>query len=237
MSDRYFSAAPIGSERAVLEGPEAHHLLHVMRARAGDRLTLFDGSGDEFTAEVVECGRNTVEFAILEQHECDRELPFSLTLAVALPKGDRQKWLVEKATELGVTRLIPLETGRGVAQPGEAALVRMRRTVVEASKQCGRNRLMGLDPPQPWEAFIREPGDSATRLLAHPGLAEMSEVVGQIHQAGAVTIAIGPEGGFTDDEVADALGAGWLAVDLGRRILRVETAAIAFSAMVIGCRA
>ncbi len=154
MSDRYFVESPITSDRAVLSGAEAHHLLHVMRADPGTQVTLFDGSGWEFQSEVRRAGRAEVELAILARQEVDREAACHLTLGVALPKGDRQKWLVEKATELGVARLVPLETERSVAQPSESTLQRLRRAVIEASKQCGRNRLMEVAAPRAWEDFL-----------------------------------------------------------------------------------
>src|SRR3972149_595754 len=143
MSDRFFSSQPIASEHVTLAGPEAHHLLHVMRAKVGEQVTLFDGSGAEFDAEIARCGRSEVDLRVLERREIDRELAFELVIGVPLPKGDRQKWLVEKLTELGVTELVPLVTERGVAQPTDSALERLERGVIEAAKQCGRNRLMG----------------------------------------------------------------------------------------------
>ena len=168
MSDRYFVESPVVSDRAVLAGAEAHHLLHVMRAKVGTRVTLFDGSGWEFDAVVERTGRSEVELAIAGRQEIDREAPIAVTLGVALPKGDRQKWLVEKVVELGVARLVPLETERGVAQPVENALERLRRGVIEASKQCGRNRLMEIAGPKTWQEFLAESGDVACRLVAHP---------------------------------------------------------------------
>ena len=113
MPDRYFADSAIVSDRATLSGPEAHHLVHVMRAQAGDEVLLFDGSGAEFLARVEHVGRAEVQLAIVSRAEVDRELAFPLVLGVALPKGDRQRWLVEKATELGVTQLVPLITTRG----------------------------------------------------------------------------------------------------------------------------
>src|SRR5262245_60455622 len=144
MSDRFFVDTPISGDRAMLIGDEARHLAAVMRAQVGDEVVLFDGSGAEFGARITGLKKNTVELVVLERREISRELPIPLTLAVALPKGDRQKWLVEKATELGVTRLVPLITERGVAQLVESALERLRRAVIEASKQCGRNKLMEI---------------------------------------------------------------------------------------------
>jgi len=145
-----------------------------------------------------------------------------------LPKGDRQKWLVEKTTELGVTRIIPLVTERGVAQPVEAALQRLRRGVIEASKQCGRNRLMEIGEPRSAAELFAENAVAETRLIAHFGGRPMNAT----HFPFNIDLiaAIGPEGGFTEAEVAAATAAGWRSVSLGSRILRVETAAIAIAA-------
>jgi 16S rRNA (uracil1498-N3)-methyltransferase len=234
MSQRFFSDSPITGERAALDGPEAHHALHVMRARVGDRVTLFDDSGAEFEAEVVAYGRGDVQLRILERREIDRELPFELVVGVSLPKGDRQKWLVEKLTELGVTSLMPLVTERGVAQPTAGALDRLRRSGIEAAKQCGRNRLMKVAEPQAWPTYLssESAAGSARRLVAHFGGISLAELDRDISKAIPTELAIGPEGGFTDEEAAAAVAAGWQIVDLGPRILRVETAAIALAAVV-----
>jgi 16S rRNA (uracil1498-N3)-methyltransferase len=236
MSDRYFIDEPISPGRAVLTGAEAHHLIHVMRAAAGMRVVLFDGSGAEFPAVVEEVGRNDVKLSVVSREEVNRELPVELTLGVALPKGDRQKWLVEKAVELGVTQIVPLRTQRAVAQPVEQALARLRRSVVEASKQCGRNRLLQIDRPRGWSDFVADAGDAACRLIAHPqpescirdnfsrrnsGLGSWALGLGAKTQdprpkasnppmespstglplPDCVFLAVGPEGGFTDEEV------------------------------------
>ena len=233
MADRYFVEKPITEEKTSLGGPEAHHLIHVLRAKPGERVTLFDGSGAEFNAEITTVSRNNVDFNVLGREEIDRELAFELTIGVALPKGDRQRWLVEKAVELGVERIVPLRTSRSVAQPVEKALGRLRRTVIEASKQCGRNRLMVIDSPQEWHDFVATEVNTemqaSCRLLAHPGSGAATP---RVERSGNVRLAIGPEGGFSEDEVALALSAGWQAVSLGRRILRTETAAILLTASV-----
>jgi 16S rRNA (uracil1498-N3)-methyltransferase len=240
MSERFFTAEPITSGQVLLEGPEAHHLLHVMRARVGDEVTLFDGHGNEFSALVESLARSSVTLKVIEQRSVDRELPFSLAIGVALPKGDRQKWLVEKLTELGVTSLIPLETQRGVAQPSTGALERLRRAGIEAAKQCGRNRLMQIAEPLGWSDWVRNTsaehgyssnvgdGGGTCRLVAHPGGVSLSKIV--VSTVMPTQVTIGPEGGLTDAEVAAAIAAGWQAIDLGPRILRVETAAVAVAA-------
>ncbi|MEX2172607.1 MAG: RsmE family RNA methyltransferase [Pirellulales bacterium] len=230
MTARYFSAVPIADERVVLEGDEAHHLLHVMRAGPGARVVLFDGSGWEFDAEVKSCQRRTVELDVLSRREVNRELSHRLVMGVALPKGDRQKWLVEKLTELGVTELVPLNTERSVAQPGGAAIERLARTVIEASKQCGRNRLMQISRARTFADFVNSAttGGSVQRIIAHPTGRILTELV---HRGGQdIVCTVGPEGGFTDAEHDTALVEGWEAVSLGPRILRIETAAIALAA-------
>ena len=168
MPDRYFVQTLITGEQVSLTGPEAHHLINVMRARQGAKVILFDGSGLEFLARVEQLGRSDVELTVLGREEVDRELPFVLTLGVALPKGDRQKWLVEKAVELGVGRVIPLKTQRAVAQPVQQALDRLRRSVIEASKQCGRNRLMEIAEPLEFSDYVDATRHQPCRLLAHP---------------------------------------------------------------------
>lgn len=221
MADRYYSAEPIEGPTVTLTGSEAHHLLHVMRAQPGLAVTLFDGLGGEYAAEVTGCGRAEVELSVGPRRDIDRELPFEITLAVALPKGDRQRWLVEKAVELGVSRLVPLQTARHETGTGEPA-AKLARYVIEASKQCGRNRLMEITPVIDWSNLVRETGKR--RIVAHPGGWPSGEL--PLTAADAL-LAVGPEGGFADDEIAQANSGGWQVVDLGPRILRVETAAVA----------
>jgi 16S rRNA (uracil1498-N3)-methyltransferase len=232
VSARFFIPHPITTERVTLDGPEAHHLLNVMRAAAGEKITLFDGTGFEFAAMVESTRRAEAELRIVDRRETNRELTFELVMGVALPKGDRQKWLVEKLTELGVTTLIPLMTERSVAQPTGSAIERLIRFVIEASKQCGRNRLMQISEPQQWAAFIADGHisirKSARRIVAHPGGVPFAEV--DLTRPQPTYLAVGPEGGLSDAEVSAAADVGWQHVTLGSRILRVETAAIACAA-------
>src|SRR4051794_15111226 len=232
MAERFFVDTPIAGARALLAGDEARHVAAVMRAKPGDELTLFDGSGAEFKARIESIGKHNVELAIVERREISRDLPFWLTLAVALPKGERQKWLVEKATELGVTRIVPLITERGVAQPVPSALDRLRRTVIEASKQCGRNRLLEIAEPASASDLFRETTPDVARLIADVSGQPMSAANASRQQS--IYAAIGPEGGFAPSELAAAEVMGWQLVSLGNRILRVETAALAIAAILTG---
>ncbi len=237
MSQRFFVESPIAADRASLVGAETHHLSHVMRAGVGDEVTLFDGSGAEFTARVAKIGRSSVDLDVLSRHEIDRELPFEIVMGVALPKGDRQRWLIEKCVELGVTHVVPLQTARGVAQPVQHALERLRRTVIEASKQCGRNRLMTLTEPMPFNDYVASIPTESIGLIAHPAAPEhtpMHRLLAEVTPLAAYYLAIGPEGGFSNEETSVAASAQWQFVTLGPRILRIETAALALAAMIAG---
>ena len=233
MSNRFFAEPPIDGRLVLLEGPEAHHLLHVMRLAVGEEVVLIDGTGAEFQGQIRRLGRTDVEIEIRSRQMVDRELPVPLILGVALPKGDRQKWLVEKLVELGVTRLVPLRTARSVAQPVRQALERLQRTVIEASKQCGRNRLLELGDACDWSDFVSGTSAGAWRLIAHPAIRQgkqesvtPAQRFPNAAQPESICLAIGPEGGFTEPEVELAQSHGWQTLDLGPRLLRIETAAL-----------
>jgi 16S rRNA (uracil1498-N3)-methyltransferase len=225
MTARYFVETAIAGDQAALVDAEAHHAANVMRIKAGDVVRLFDGSGYEFAARVAQVGRSEVRLAIESRELVDRELARDVALCSALPKGDRQRWLIEKAVELGVRRFVPLRTKRSVVQPDSGACVRLRRTVIEASKQCGRNVLMRIDEPTDVAGCARMFGDDVLRLLASPAARELLSQLTLASASQPLAVIIGPEGGLTDDEEATAHAAGWRAVSLGPRILRMETAA------------
>jgi 16S rRNA (uracil1498-N3)-methyltransferase len=219
VSDRFFFDGPLAPGDVTLEGPEAHHLTAVRRFAVGDFVTLFNGGGREYPARVVQIGKKWVTVQVTGVLTPERELGFPLHIASALPKRDRGDFLIEKLTELGVTDFTPLITELGVVKAGDSKADKLRRAVIEASKQCGRNVLMRVHSPARWvEWCARQTG---RRLVAHPG--EGASTPGP----GAVTVAIGPEGGFADNELDAALKAGWEPLSLGPRILRVETAAMA----------
>lgn len=222
MADRFYTPDPLGPGEYVLTGAEAHHVCAVRRFAPGDTLTLFNGDGNDYPAEILSAGKKSVVLNVLRVEPADRELPFPLAVASALPKGDRADFLVEKLTELGATRFVPLVTARSVVVPKEGAVEKFTRAVVEASKQCGRNRLMAVDPPRTWAALLALPDLPAARFVLHtgPGLPSLAG------EGGAV-VAVGPEGGLTPDEVDSAGAAGWRVASLGPRVLRVETAAVA----------
>ena len=157
MSSRFYCPDPPRDGRFRLGAEESRHLARVSRHVAGDLVELFDGQGFATLARVVEVGKDRVEL-IAEGEPIPEARPrCSLTLATAIPKGDRFDWLVEKATEIGVGRLIPLVTERSVVDPRESKLERLRRTIIEACKQSGRNRLMTLEPVTAWADLVRQP--------------------------------------------------------------------------------
>ena len=225
MSDRFFHDGQLGPGAVTLDGPEAHHLTAVRRFGPGDAVTLFNGDGREYPGRVVEVGKKRVLIHVAGAADPDRELGFPLHVAAALPKGDRGDFLIEKLTELGVTDFTPLATERGVVKAGDAKADKLRRAVIEASKQCGRNVFLRVHPPARWLDWCgRQDG---RRLIALPTADRGAGIT-----PGAATIAVGPEGGFSDAEVRAALAAGWEPVSLGPRVLRVETAAVAAAALL-----
>ena len=230
MSERFFITTQPAGDRAVLEGDEARHLTRVLRAKVGDTVSLFDGRGREWPARVASLGRDRVELDTGEP--VIDPLPHAaipLTLAVALPKGDRQKWMVEKLTELGAARLVPLETTRGVAEATASAQARLERVVIEACKQCRRNTLMEIAAGRPLDRLLAEVPAGGCVVIAHPGGLPLDAAA--VPTAATEIIAlVGPEGGFTDEELGVADRAGVIRISLGPHILRVETAAIALAA-------
>lgn len=231
MSDRFFVTTPPVAGRAVLVGDEAKHLARVLRAKVGDSVMLFDGRGTAWSARVVTIGRNEVDL----ETEAPLATPVHrgplVTLAVALPKGERQKWLVEKLTELGAGKLVPLVTDRGVAEPTPSAIERLERGVIEACKQCGRNTLMEIDEPMTVAEVVAARPVGAVGFVADPrgSLLDASAC----DSAPEVIGLVGPEGGFSESELACADTAGWRRVVLGPHVLRVETAAIALASRIV----
>jgi 16S rRNA (uracil1498-N3)-methyltransferase len=238
MADRFYVNRALGEGELSLVGPEAHHLAVVCRARPGGRVVLFNGDGRDYPAAVVECTRKSVTLEVAVPVEVARELPYRVEVAAPLPKGDRGDFLVEKLTELGATRFVPLRTSRTVVEPRESKLDRLQRVVVEASKQCGRNVLMEVGRLTDWDDHVRAIAGAARRRVAHlkprgadGDGARRGESPRPTPPAEDVSVAVGPEGGLTPAEVETAVAQGWEVVDLGPRILRVETAAIALAVL------
>jgi 16S rRNA (uracil1498-N3)-methyltransferase len=229
MAERFYLNQPLRPGPVELEGAEAHHLATVCRLRPGDAVRLFNGDGNEYAAVVRETARRRVALEVRGVEAPARELPFPLVVAAPLPRGDRAVFLVEKLTELGVTAFVPLATSRSVVHPRDAKLDRLRQHVIEASKQCGRNVLLEVRPLTDWRALVGAADVFGLTLLAHPG---GTGALYEVGDAGGATVAIGPEGGFTAEEVVLGQEAGWRLIDLGPRILRVETAAVVVATLL-----
>ena len=231
MSHRFFLDAEIHDRKTTLEGDQAHHAIHVMRSKVGDKISLFDGKGTEHIAVIVEVGKKQLQLVVQQSaatvHQSQREF----TIAVALPKGDRQKFLVEKLVELGAHRLIPLNTSRSVAVANEKVIERMNRHVIEASKQCGRNFLMTVEPESSILQLVATVSNADIRLVAEP-YAQSNLIDSVSTKSQPAIIAIGPEGGFADEEHEMFQAAGWKNVCLSPMILRIETAALAAAVLL-----
>jgi 16S rRNA (uracil1498-N3)-methyltransferase len=231
VSIRFYCPDAPRDGRYRLGADEARHLSRVSRHVPGDRVELFDGKGFATIARVVEVGKDRVELVAEGDPIPETRPPLSLTLATAIPKGDRFDWLVEKATEIGVARLIPLVTERSVVDPRESKLDRLRRTIVEACKQSRRNRLMILEPAVTWPELVREAGPEL-RLIARPG-GPGPRCWPECSPDRAVILAVGPEGGFSAAEEALADSHGWHPIRLSHNVLRVETAGLAGAAAIL----
>ena len=227
---RVYVEAPVtAGERVVVEGSAANHITRVLRLRSGDALTVFDGNGGEFAARIEEFRKDAVVVALEEHRPLDRESPLTLTLAQGISRGERMDWIIQKATELGTSRIVPLFTKRSMVRlderQAERKLQHWRAIAVAACEQCGRNKVPELATPSDFFDVLPADSSGTTRLLLSPTgdlRIEDLQAVGQ-----AITVLIGPEGGLEDVEQEAALAAGFKAVRLGPRVLRTETAAIA----------
>ena len=248
MSLPRFHVHDLSAELVTLERDEAHHAIHVRRVRVGDEVSLFDDAGTQADGVVAAMSRGVVQVRI--ERRC-RPPPAaaSLTLAVAPPKGARAEWLVEKAAELGVAAIWPIRTARGVVEPREHRLDKWRRIAREANKQSGRADAMRVEPLMDFGDALARRGRCATVIADMRGSAPFavwlkqsvpdppptseqhprSDGGGEV--AGFHLVAlIGPEGGWTEAELATAREAGAAPVCLADHVLRVETAAIALAA-------
>jgi 16S rRNA (uracil1498-N3)-methyltransferase len=235
MSERFYVTPLRPGETVELTGAEAHHLARVRRIRGGTRVQLFDGSGTECSAIVREIAHQSVTLTVETRVEVNREMPFALTLACSPAKGERLRWLVEKATELGVSQFVPIITARSSEQARSMRAAKTARWVIEASKQCGRNVLMTVREPLGWDQFLDTVSSNTIRVLADPTGVPLSSMMARPPNQ-EIALAVGPEGGFTDDELLAARKRDWTIVSLSQRILRVETAVVALVARVVGDR-
>lgn len=233
MTRRYFvPRLPLAGGAVELSESESQHASRVMRVSAGDRITLFDGDGHEAEAEVAAIDKRCCRCLAAAAVPIDREPTCKLTLAVALPKPDRARELVERLTELGVNSMVPLIAERTQRPPSPSLIDKLRRGVIEASKQCGRNRLMKIESPQKSVTFFEQSaGGNDRRWIAAPGGGPLSEAKNE-RELVRLLAAVGPEGGWTPGELQAAAESGFQQIDLGKRIYRIETAAAVIAAVL-----
>jgi 16S rRNA (uracil1498-N3)-methyltransferase len=234
--DRFFYPTLAGGMTVTLHDEEFHHLVHVLRGKVGQHVELFDGQGASAEALVERLSKRDAQLSLVSEVRREPLPAVSLVLGVACPKGDRLKWLVEKATELGVTELIPLICERSVVEPRETKLAKLEQTVVTACKQCRRNTLMKIGDSLPLHEFIARAPDPV--WIAHPSGESIRTQLEERQKRPfdpplPIWGAVGPEGGFSETEIEQCVAAGARLVSLGRHVLRVETAAIAFAVIAL----
>ncbi|MDR1480401.1 MAG: 16S rRNA (uracil(1498)-N(3))-methyltransferase [Planctomycetaceae bacterium] len=263
MSSRFYFDPTVSirdGEKVTLCGDEAYHFCRVMRGKVGDEIFIFDGVGGLFRGVVDFILKDKVRVCLAEEVVCRIESPLRLTVASALPKGDRQKFLIEKLAEIGVHRFIPIQLERSVARADSGVISRFRRYVIEAAKQCGRNALMTISEEMTLDKFIKFTKDCVVvdnandvaqndienvasqrdvlRLLLHPvvlgevGQITPKQLLNDKLPANIVTL-IGPEGSFTEREVLVCIESGFVPFAMGARILRTETACITVASLLL----
>lgn len=228
MISRFFFPGTV-PHGGTLELPEAlaHHAIRVLRLRVGEPLVLFDGQGGEAHAVLVEAGKRcTVE--VSAWHALERESPVSIVLVQALASADKMDWIVRKAVELGVSAIQPVQAARSVLRlSGERMYKRVahwQQIVVSACEQSGRNRVPAVAPVLALPDYLCQ-SDGVQRLICMPEagrrLSTLERPEGTLH------VLIGPEGGWTEEEMAACVAAGASGIGLGPRVLRTETAGLA----------
>ena len=228
----YFPGELEPGRPCALPPSQTHHAMRVLRLKKGDSVILFNGDGAEYAAVIVEASRDRFALDVTGRETMDREPPFAVTLAQAVSGGERMDYTIQKAVELGVAAIQPLEARRSVvrlsAERAQKRVAHWQAVAIAACEQCGRNRVPQVLPLVQLDGFLASRAmqrDDGRRVLLSPrsarGLRELDRPVG-----GIVMLA-GPEGGFSPEEERAAVRAGFLPVRLGPRVLRTETAAVA----------
>jgi 16S rRNA (uracil1498-N3)-methyltransferase len=224
----YFYTPPdhITDTEVIIDGDEFAHLSHVMRKKVGDAVRVVDGTGNTFDTTIVSTDKRIARCSIDQRHHRLHEPPWEITLGVGILKNSsRFDFLVEKTTELGVRRIVPLLTERTI--PRHARTDRWQKLALAAMKQSGRSVLPAVDELTPFADFLAGNPRASHRFLPHEAVASPTlREAGGGRPVSSVIVCVGPEGGFTEAEVTLAESAGFLPVSLGPRRLRTETAAV-----------
>ncbi|MSQ88538.1 MAG: 16S rRNA (uracil(1498)-N(3))-methyltransferase [Betaproteobacteria bacterium] len=224
----YVDAELSPQARLILSDDTAHHATRVLRLRDGEPVLLFDGRGGEYEARLCLPGRGQVVAKIGVRRDVERESPLAVTLVQGVSSGEKMDFSIQKAVELGVAAIQPLLAMKSVvrlsAERETKKLAHWQRVVIAACEQCGRNRLPEVREALSVEAYCQTPGETSLRLLLSPtGKTGLKD----IKIEGAITLAVGPEAGFSATEEQLLARVGFVPVRLGQRILRTETAALA----------
>lgn len=229
-SPRIFVDGPLAAgQQTGLPAAASQHLLAVLRLRVGAPLVVFDGRGGEHPARLLEAGRGGARIEVGEHRAVERESPLTVTLLQGLARGERMDTVVQKATELGVARIVPVAAARSVVQLAEARagkrVAHWRAVAVAACEQCGRNRVPEITAPMDLvEACRLAAAEAATRLWALDAEGGMPLAAAPPSRGDRVALLVGPEGGLADDELETAALIGFKRLRLGPRVLRTETA-------------
>lgn len=224
---RIFSEQPLATGCTVSLGDAAaHHATRVLRLQVGDSLLVFDGSGRDFSAKIAAIRRGDVQIEVGSGIDITAESPADLTLMQGVCRGARMDTVIQKATELGVRRILPVFTARSVVRldqaQHEARRQHWRQVAISACEQCGRSRIPDVAAPSAFASAVAEDTTTSVRLLLDPTADATLSALAPLQ--GAIALLVGPEGGLTPEERALAMHHGFRGVRLGPRILRTETA-------------
>ena len=222
---RFFIDAPLSLGEHELPEAQAHYIGRVLRMAEGDALQLFDGSGNEFRGTLLEVGKKRVVVRLDESFAGQVESPLQIHLGQGLSRGERMDWAIQKATELGVNEITPIFSERCEVrlkdERADKRLAHWRQVAVSACEQCGRSRVPMIHPPLMLADWTKQT-QADLKLVLHP----VAEPLESHAKPATLAFLIGPEGGLSDAEVAQAHAAGFLPARLGPRVLRTETAPV-----------
>ena len=214
-----------------VEGSEVRHIRRVLRLKVGDSLVLFDGSAKEYEGTIVEESPSSVVIKVEDISSPPKESPLEITLAQSLLKGEKMEYLIQKATELGIRKIIPFFSSRSVPLLDKSKKLRRyhrwEKIAIEACKQCGRIVVPKVEPLQNYSEMLGMAPLEALRLILWEKEGQrLKEILKESKGRTKIFFMVGPEGGMSDEEVGEAKKAGFIAITLGKRILRSETAGL-----------